>query len=906
MRKIVYIALALASATAFAGIEKADVVVIGGTSAGVEAAIAAKAAGADVALFESRPALGGDLAGKLLIESADGGLTTPLDIRCAMDGRVLKASVPFRTWVYVRDILRDASGNVAGVVIVSRSGERVVPAKCVIDATERAYAARRAGSEFLPFPAGEYRVRRRVVSGQRPEYAGMAVRKVGGTGVHKVGKPALDKTVKEIEGTLWDCEMSVAMKDGSPSSYAAMEQTARGRTWTRLQLESAETCVFDAPDKLVKDAAGVFTCGPLGGVDPAEAGRRAAAFAAAARPGAPVPGSARPPETLDTDSRMAVVGLGTGGAPALLCGARAKLSPVGFEYSYRLGGLTTEGLIGLYYYGNRVGFTAELDKALPKHGVVYSQTKENWLRSTAVSLGAKVYLGAFVYGVEKTGSRIDALKVMLADGSPARVPVRTVVDATGNCDVAAAAGEETEFINAEELSLQGAAFMRKRLGASYLNLDWTFVNDCDADDLWYLSLRGRNTYERDGRFWDQSQVIDTRERRRLFGLFRVTPQDVMLDRTYPDIVCITRSNFDTHGQTVDPQFLIKSTGHRPLSVNLPYRAILPRKTDNLAVVGLGLSASRDAMPILRMEPDVQNQGWVAAKACEHAVREGKALKDIDVKSLQRDLIRKGLLPRWVLTAQDNLPVPDGQVAAAVAKIPDGYDGLPEVFSSPERSVPLMEKAYADATNDAAKVAYAHVLGMLGSSAGAASLVGRLSGAEWDEGWNYRGMGQYGRPVSTLDSYIIALAKSRSAAARDAVAALARKLDDSSHYSHFRAVALYFEAIGDVRDAGVLADLLAKPGIGGHAFSWERDGAPAIPDYDLYNFKSKKTELCHGAAGVSEGERSHCLRELVVARALYRLGDRDGRGKAALGAYANDPRRAYAEHARLVLAQGGAK
>ena len=890
--------LGLAGA-AFGGIERADVVVIGGTHAGVEAALAAQAAGADVALLESRPALGGDRAGKLLLEAEGGKLTPPLAIRQALDERLLKAKLPFRTWVYVKDILRDADGKVAGVTVVSRSGERTVPAKCVIDATERAYAARRAGGEFRPFPSGVYRVRRRVVSGERPSAEGLTVRAVGTTGEHGIGKPVLDKSVKKLEGTLWECELEVAMKDGSPSSYAAMEQAAREKTWTRLQLESAETCVLDAPDRLVRDAAGVFTCGASSDLDPAEAGRRAAAFAKTARPGAPVGGTAAKPETLGA-RKLAVVGLGTGGAPALICAARAGLDPVGFEYSYRCGGLTTEGLIGCYWFGNCVGFTAEIDAALPKKGVVYSQAKEDWFRAEAVTRGAKVYFGAFAYGVEKEGPRIAALKVMLADGAPARMPVGTVVDATGNCDVAAAAGERTEFITADELSLQGAAFMRKQLGASYLNLDWTFVNDCDADDLWYLSLRGRNCYGRDGRSWDQAQAIDTRERRRLFGLFRVTPQDVMLNRTYPDIVCITRSNFDTHGQTVDPQFLIKSTEEAPLSVNLPYRAILPRQTDNLAVIGLGLSASRDAMPILRMEPDVQNQGWVAAKACEHALREGKALKDIDVRSLQRDLVEKGILPKWVLTATDSLPIADARIAAAVAKIPDDYAGLPEVFSDPARSVPLMEKAYAAATNEAARVAYAHVLGMLGSPTGAAALVGRLEGATWDKGWNYRGMGQFGRPVSQIDSYIIALAKSRAAEARPAVAALAAQLDATSHYSHFRAVALYFEAIGDARDAEILETLLSKPGIGGHAFAWERDGAPAIPDYNVYNFRTKRTDLAQGAAGVSEGERNRCLRELVLARALYRLGDVKGRAKSVLEAYRQDPRRAYAEHARLIL------
>jgi hypothetical protein len=572
---------------------------------------------------------------------------------------------------------------------------------------------------------------------------------------------------------------------------------------------------------------------------------------------------------------------------------------IGFEYAYRSGGLTTEGLIGSYWYGNRVGFTAELDAGVKRTGLIYSQAKERFFRSRAK--GATTVYGSFVYGVEKTGRRITALKVMIADGVPAVVPVKTVIDATGNCDVAAAAGEKTEFITAGELSLQGAAFMRKRLGFSYLNLDWTFINDCDAEDLWYLSLRGRNSYEDTDANWDQAQVIDSRERRRLIGLYRVTPQDVLLRRTYPDIVCITRSNFDTHGQTVDPQFLIMSTEERPLQVNLPYRAILPRETDNLAVIGLGLSASRDAMPILRMIPDVQNQGWVAAKACEHALREGKALKDIDVKRLQRALIRKKVLPTWVLDATDNLPLSDATIAEAVGSLAKGYQSLAAVFSDPARSRPLMEAAYAAASDEKAKRVYAHVLGMMGSRAGEATLAAALAGARWDKGWEYRGMGQFGRPVSLLDSYIIALAKSKAANAAEAVAALARQIDGKSAYSHIRAVAMYFEAIGERKYASLLAEKLKLPGIAGNAFSWEKDGAPAVKEYNVYNFKSKHPELCRGAAGISDGERSSCLKELSLARALFRLGDAAGApARRTLEAYADDPRRAYAAHARLVL------
>ena len=876
----------------------ADIVVIGGTQAGVEAALSARAAGADVVLFESRPVLGGDCAGKLLLEMKDGKPVEPLAMRKALDRKLADAGVVFRTWTYVKDVLRDDAGRVSGVTTVSRSGERVVSASCVIDATERAYAAKAAGSSFRSFPAGKYEVTRMVVSGEQPSAPGMSVTEVADMGKHAVGRPILDPAVREIDGRLWKCTARVEMRDGSPLEYARVENVMRDKTWTRLQLESAETCVIRAPDVLVEDAPGIITCGPLGKMDGATAGREAARRLSLPRQPFRRP-EASVPRTSSYD--MAVVGLGTGGAPAAIAGARLGLKTVGFEYTYRTGGLTTEGLIGVYWFGNRVGFTEEIDRALPGVGVVYSQAKEQYFRSEAVSAGATVVFGSFVYGVEKAGDRIVALKVMLADGAPALVPVKSVVDATGNCDVAVAAGEEAEFINGDELSLQGAAFMRKCLGQSYMNLDWTFVNDCDAEDLWYLSLRGRNSYEPDKGFWDQSQTIDTRERRRLRGLYRVTAQDVMLERTYPDIVCITRSNFDTHGQTVDPQFFIESPPHTPMNVNLPLRAMLPQKTSNLIVTGLGLSAARDAMPILRMQPDVQNQGWVAAEVCSQAVRENCAFGAIDIKALQNRLAARGIVPDWVLSARDSFPLPDERIDEMVRTLPDGYRNVVVAFAERSRSLPKLELAFAHATNDAERLVYAHVLGLLGSPVGAGALIGKLSGARWDEGWNYRGMGQFRRSVSWIDSYLIALGKTRDREAVPVVAALLGQLDATCAYSHFRAVSLACESIGDKRLARGLAQALRRPHIGGHAFAFSRVGAPAIPAYDVYGFKfGRNNPICHGAASIPDGERTACLRELCLVRALYRLGDVDGIGCETLRAYVRDPRKAYAKHAEAIL------
>ena len=59
--------------------------------------------------------------------------------------------------------------------------------------------------------------------------------------------------------------------------------------------------------------------------------------------------------------------------------------------------------------------------------------------------------------------------------------------------------------------------------------------------------------------------------------------------------------------------------------------------------------------------------------------------------------------------------------------------------------------------------------------------------------------------------------------------------------------------------------------------------------------------CAIGFGVADKERGDCLRELCLARALYRLGDTvEGLGRRILESYLDDPRRAYANHARLVL------
>ena len=111
------------------------------------------------------------------------------------------------------------------------------------------------------------------------------------------------------------------------------------------------------------------------------------------------------------------------------------------------------------------------------------------------------------------------------------------------------------------------------------------------------------------------------------------------------------------------------------------------------------------------------------------------------------------------------------------------------------------------------------------------------------------------------------------------------LTEKSEYSHFRAIARALEEIGDKSAAPALARVLKRPGIGGHAQKMQAN----VPVFEGYSNRA------------GDWERTLSLREICIARALYRLGDTpDGLGRRTLEAYVADPRRAFATHAKLVL------
>ncbi|MBM4093254.1 MAG: FAD-dependent oxidoreductase [Planctomycetes bacterium] len=864
----------------------------------------------------------------------------PMHIKKVLDDALLQAGVEYLYSCYATDVLRDDAGQPCGIVMANRAGRQAVVAKLILDATPHAAVARLAGATFRGSPGTRRTFKRVVIGGGAREDAGLRARSAAtafqGDLPNAANMPSGAYPV--IEYT-----MTLDVPDGSYAALMRADQQARSLTYDPAQQYTSDV-LFEVPEDCIAGRApaeshepGKFAPGAfrpanvdrlivLGGcadVSRAEAeklmrpvtligvgqwlGKQLAtesrelpqpraARVTGTTTDAPVaegdirellqgprptgqyltvPQQARAVPVLGTYD-VVVIGGGTGGAPGGIGAARRGAKTLVVEYLHGLGGVGTEGAISSYYWGNRVGFTATVLDGQTRWSI---EPKKEWYRTALLEAGADIWFGTIGCGAFVKDGRVVGAVVVTPHGR-GLVLAKTVIDATGNSDVAAAAGAACEYTDATEFGMQGTGLPGRRLGESYNNTDFTIVDETDIVDIWHMLVYSKEKYPD---AFDHGRLIDTRERRRIVGDTTISVLDQLNERTHPDTVTRAWSNFDTHGYTIDPYFLIEHPEKVGIGVNIPWRAMLPKGLEGIVVTGLSISCHRDAVPLIRMQADIQNGGYAAGVAAAMAAETNTPVRHIDIKMLQQHLVDIGNLPASVLTDQDSYPVSDEALAQAVKSVPDGR-GAAAVLAAPDQALPLLRQAHQSATGPA-RLAYAKSLAILGCDDGLDTLLAEVRAASrWDDGWNYRGMGQFGTALSPLDILIICLGHAGNPAAVPVIVEKANALDARADFSHHRAVGLALELLGAPEAAVPLAELLAKPGMSGHVHA------------DLATARQRGS----GGGTNAEATRRESLRELLLARALFRCGDHQDVGRTILHAYTRDLRGHLARHAQAVL------
>lgn len=861
---------------------------------------------------------------------------TLMHLKSVLDSELLSAGVDFLFGCYPTDVLRDADGNLAGIAMCNRSGRQAVVAKTIIDATPRATIARIAGVDFQPYPAGPQTFKRIVIGGLMQSGEGMQA--------EMIPSPILNvcSFYDAIEYTL-----TVSMQDGSFASFAEAEQVARDLTFDPEQVDESEMLFQVPPDTIngrtslsgpwpgsqnvnldvfrpanedrlyvlggcadiSREAAEEMLRAPIFIDIGARIGQRAALDANAL----PEPQSVRLSGTIDPNALagdvrevlrgirptqmclstvsseerslpvlgeydVVVVGGGTAGAPAGIAAIRQGAHTLVVEYQYGLGGVGTLGLIGSYCYGYPGGFNEEVDQGVASiggAGVSSSwkpEWKKEWYRRELRQAGADIWFGVLGCGTFVQNDCVKGIVVATPQGRGV-VLSKTVVDSTGNSDIAAAGGAECITIGSSHISVQGAGLPPQELGATYTNTDWTYIDDSDVVDSWRALVVAKDRWPR---AYDLGKLIDTRERRRIVGDYILSPLDMLNQRTFPDTIALSDGGlYDSHSILSHPYFTI-GNWYGGITY-IPYRCLLPKGLDGILVAGLGLSAHGDTMGFIRMQRDIQNVGYAAGVAASMAAESGIVVRNIDISELQQHLAAVGNITSDVMTHTDSYPIAIADIEAAVQTLVDAnYSGLSILLAQPDQSVPLLRNAYNIATEPNSRLRCAHVLGLLNDATGVQTLIDKVNNyMEFD---NER-IAKWFPYITWLDSYIIALGYTRDSRALGPLLDKLALLPGQWRFSHYRSVALALEQLGDPAAAEPLADLLCVNGIRGYTFTDINDALSANP---------------------SLRELKYSVRELILARVLYRCGDWEGIGESILREYGRDLRGHLARHAQAVL------
>ena len=387
-------------------------------------------------------------------------------------------------------------------------------------------------------------------------------------------------------------------------------------------------------------------------------------------------------ETKISDScDVLVCGGGFAGISAALAAARQGSKVILLEKEYLLGGLGTAGLITIYLpicdgCGRQVSFgiAEELLRLSISMGCE-SRYPANWLDSGDPSKrtekdqrflcrynpsifailaekllaenGVKILYGTYAVSVSKTGGKIDAVVVENKSGRQA-IAVKSVVDATGDCDIAYFADAPTE--NYKQGNILAA---------------------------WYYSL-GENGYElnqvgcadvREGKYddLDDSQLLvpdrftglDGEELSRMQQLSHTATMNHLLKRREKDSTIVptliasipqirmtrrivgeyTQADTEVHKYFEDSIGMIGDWRKRGPVYEVPFGTLYSAKVKNLIVAGRCTSVTEPMWDIMRVIPCCAVTGQAAGTAAAMTDDFGK----LDIQALQNVLQRNGVV-----------------------------------------------------------------------------------------------------------------------------------------------------------------------------------------------------------------------------------------------------------------------
>ncbi len=136
-----------------------------------------------------------------------------------------------------------------------------------------------------------------------------------------------------------------------------------------------------------------------------------------------------------------------------------------------------------------------------------------------------------------------------------------------------------------------------------------------------------------------ASTLGVRETRHIKGKYKLTADDIMERKHFEDAICTFAYAVDIHNS--------EGGGATFHQVNdyytIPFRCLVPEKTENLLVAGRCISGTSEAAASYRVIPCCVATGQAAGTAAGLAVRKKERLEQLDMAELQKILIEQGAI-----------------------------------------------------------------------------------------------------------------------------------------------------------------------------------------------------------------------------------------------------------------------
>ncbi len=412
-----------------------------------------------------------------------------------------------------------------------------------------------------------------------------------------------------------------------------------------------------------------------------------------------------------------VAGGGPAGFSAAISAARQGVSVLLIEQTGQIGGVATTGLMSHWTGNTKGGFYQEIlerSNGITMDDLEYYSHEQKTIDPEQLKLlmlemlveaDVKLLLYTFASEVIMEGTTLKGIITESKSGREAII-AKTVIDCTGDGDIAAKAGAEfykgreydgkmqpmtimfkaggidtgkIRYVYAFEQTYEVPAgdlqsLARKHLsypaghvliypasipGVVTLNMTNAIkVDGTKASDLTQAEITCRSQMNEiisfirefvpgceNAYIMSSASVIGVRETRHVKGEQMLTENDIMEARIFEDwVVSKAHFNFDVHNLNGAGLDETGSQKHfkQKKWYTIPYGCLLPAKIDNLVLAGRNISGTHMAHSSYRVMPICANMGQAAGIAAAAAVQIGVTPREVPVGDIQKKLLEAGV------------------------------------------------------------------------------------------------------------------------------------------------------------------------------------------------------------------------------------------------------------------------